>query len=439
MSALKTLLDDLMEQRTFRFEEPWRLSSRALSLAIPIVRTEYGERNYLVLEEISESNGVVDIMDSGEIRRLIVKNRVNKPVFIRGGVMVKGETQPRAVRFSVVVSPGEERQIEALCVHDVRPIRARARMRTTREVPIGLQMILYKGRQDELWEAIRYFRTTPRGRFHDTTDLTEIVEAFEEGDRTIREVIEKFPLIENQVGVAVIDAKGVLAIELFDHPDSWSAVAKGAGRKFAEVLAEESDFEVFKPDREGIMEAIRNFISKLADCEEREVFKSERARTSLLRGKDVYGEYTVLDGSVIHLMAVRRYPRLYPRVIEPYFEPEISEGPSSMGILRMVRWNESSIFNARLRAGTEKTIQTLRRVLEVLEEGGKPWAELESCLSKEMSTATLSKRLKNGLSQGLIVRSLRGNGRIVYELTAKGKALLERAKKKKKDGEESPK
>jgi len=45
-----------------------------------------------------------------------------------------------------------------------------------------------------------------------------------------------------------------------------------------------------------------------------------------------------------------------------------------------------------------------------------------------MSTATLSKRLKNGLRHGLIVRSLRQDGRVIYELTAKGKALLERAR-----------
>ena len=49
MSTLLPLLADLREQRTFAFEEPWRLSSRSLGLAVPIVRKEYGPRGYVLL------------------------------------------------------------------------------------------------------------------------------------------------------------------------------------------------------------------------------------------------------------------------------------------------------------------------------------------------------------------------------------------------------
>jgi len=346
VSLLKPLLEDLAEQRTFRFEEPWRLSSKALGLAVPIVRAEYGERTYLVLDEIP---GGVDIRDSGEIRRLIAKSGVDKPVFIRGGVLVKGETQPRAIRFGVVVLPGEERPIEAFCVHDVRPIRTGARMAMARDIPIELAASLVEGDQAEIWDRIRarahriarrvgaeraapvIVEELPRGvlparyfhaRYTLPTDLIAIEEALEEADRRIKDVIERFPLIKDQVGVAVLDAKGVFAMELFDHPDSWSAIAKNAGRKFAEVLAEEGDYEVFKPDKEGIAQAIRAFIEKLGACDEREVFKNKVAKTFLLKGEDVYGEYTVLEGSVIHLMAVRAEERFRPyiRMAERFFE-----------------------------------------------------------------------------------------------------------------------
>ncbi len=352
MSLLKPLLDDLAEQRTFRFEEPWRLSSKALGLAVPIVRTEYGERAYLVLDEIP---GGVDIRDSGEIRRLIAKSGVDKPVFIRGGVLVKGETQPRAIRFGVVVLPGEERPIEAFCVHDVRPIRTGAKMWMAGDAPVELYASLASGDQTEVWDRIRtraltiaervrarraarragpimeepameIIREAPcyyaSARYMLPTDLIAIEEALEEADRRIQDVIERFPLIKDQVGVAVLDAKGVFAMELFDHPDSWSAIAKNAGRKFAEVLAEEGDYEVFRPDKEGIAQAIRAFIEKLGACDEREVFKNKVAKTFLLKGEDVYGEYTVLEDSVIHLMAVRAEERFRPyiRMAERFFE-----------------------------------------------------------------------------------------------------------------------
>ena len=351
MSALLPLLADLREQRTFAFEEPWRLSSRSLGLAVPIVRKEYGPRGYVLLEELP---GGVEVRDSGSIRRLIARSGVEKPVFIRGGLVMKGETQPRAVRFSVVILPGEEKAIEALCVDEARPIRTMARMAPARDVPARVLKELVKGDQAGVWREVRTLqmevvpryakpmgemifprhraRERARGRAREerrvstrrfrvigpeimhfrlrlrppiTTDLLRISEALEEARKDIRDVIERFPLLKDQVGVVILDAKGVYAMELFDHPDSWSAIAKNAGRKFAEVLAEQAEFGVFKPDKEGIMEAIRAFLDKLAACDEEVVFKNRLSQTAVLRGEGVQGEYTVLEGSVIHLMAMR--------------------------------------------------------------------------------------------------------------------------------------
>jgi len=439
VEALRSLLADLAEQRTFRFEEPWRLSSRSLGLAVPIVRTEYGERAYVVLDEIP---GGVEVRDSVEIRRLIMRSGVDKPVFVRGGLILKGETQPRTVRYGVVIFPGEEKDVEALCVHDVRPIRRLASMAPARDVPIKLMASVIEGDQLEVWHSIREralggaarWRYRPRRRgptilteLHEpvvhafTTNLLVIEEELESARREIGEVIERFPLIKDQVGVAILDARGTYALELYDHPDSWSAAAKKAGRKFAEVLAEEAEFEIFKPDKEGIMEAIRAFLSRLADCEEREVFRSRTARTYLLEGDGVRGEYTVLEGSVIHLLAVRAEERRRPRwelVRVPEREPRVEVAR------RLLEFFAEEGIELR----RDRTVETLYKVLEALEEGGRTWSELEDELKGQMSTATLSKRLKNGLRHGLVVRTLRSNGRVIYELTAKGKALLERAR-----------
>ncbi len=383
MGALKALLEDLAEQRTYRFEEPWRFSSRALGLAVPIVRTSYGERAYLLLDEIP---GGVDIRDSGEIRRLIAKSGVDKPVFIRGGLIVRGETQPRTIRFGVIIMPGEEKPIEALCVHDVRPIRASARMRPARDVPARLLESVIEGDQARVWSRIRAraaaVARARRGPSMEEivrelammhaglamsyclalpeieTDLVRVEEELERAIRDIREVIERFPLIKDQVGVAILDARGVYAMELFDHPDSWSTVAKNAGRKFAEVLAEESEHEIFKPDKEGIMEAIRAFLSKLGESEEKVVFKSKTAYTSILRGDGVCGEYTVLDESVIHLMAVRaeehrfEFEAPFPDIRFEVFEVEAPRGGRPERSGRRARRGIISFFRRVLRRGS---------------------------------------------------------------------------------------
>jgi len=336
VSALKPLLADLKEQRTYRFLEPWRISSRALGLAVPIVRTDYGPRAYLVLDEIP---GGVDIRDSGSIRRLIARSGVNKPVFVRGGLILKGETQPRAIRFSVVILPGEERPIEALCVHEVRPIRAMAKFRLARDIPAEFYEALVRGDQIEMWSRIREVAkelacreevpvvcarlAAPLPYTAPMLDLTRISEELEVARKNIRDVVERFHPVKDQVGVVILDAMGVYALEVFDHPDSWSAVARNVGRKFAEVLAKEGEYEIFTPNKEGIMRAIETFLDKLEACSEEEVFRNKVARTSVLKGEGVCGEYTVLEGSVIHLLAVRTEGR--PRRLSEeftFFRPE---------------------------------------------------------------------------------------------------------------------
>ncbi|RLI07594.1 hypothetical protein DRO32_03610, partial [Candidatus Bathyarchaeota archaeon] len=197
MAGLESLLADLREQRTYRFMEPWRLSSRSLGLAVPIVRTSYGERAYILLDEIP---GEVDVRDSGSIRRLIAKSRVDKPVFVRGGLILKGETQPRAVRFSVIIFPGEVRPLEALCVHDVRPITVRALM-TPIEADVSADLVgeLTEGDQLGLWRKVamkahKFFRVIGPGRPSAPsmrlarelpTDLVRIITEMEKARRDI--------------------------------------------------------------------------------------------------------------------------------------------------------------------------------------------------------------------------------------------------------------
>ena len=74
-----------------------------------------------------------------------------------------------------------------------------------------------------------------------------------------------------------------------------------------------------------------------------------------------------------------------------------------------------------------RSVETFFEVLRALGEGGKPWSELEALLGKKMSTATLSRRLKDGMRHGLIVKTLGPDGRVIYELTAKGRMVLEMA------------
>jgi len=235
--------------------------------------------------------------------------------------------------------------------------------------------------------------------------------------------VEKFPNVKDQVGVVIIDTKGVYAIELFDHPNSWGTVAKKAGRKFAEVLVEQQEASIFKPDKEAVFDAIMIFLDKLRACQEKEVFRSHSSYTRLIEGDDIVGEYTVLKGSVIHLMATRAEERPPPFFFRRYrrYLPLITtrlHAPRTMELMIIEETREVPM--------SRRVEESLYKVLNVLREGGKTWSEIEKALSGTLSPATISRRIKNGLNQGLIMKTLRDDGKVVYELTAKGLALLEK-------------
>ena len=434
--VLLKLIEDLENQATFRFLEPWRYSPKSLALVVPIVRVKYGSREYIMLDEL---HGILSIRDAGTIGKVIVENDSDKYVFIRGGCVLEGLTQPRALRYSIVAEPRETYTVDVVCVHETSPIRRGSELRPTLYVPLKLRHVVTKGSQHEVWDTIRHFSMLMLSR--ESSNLIEVVRSLERARTKIADVIEKFPLVKDQVGVIIVDTKGVEVLELFDHPKSWEAIAKKAGKEFGEVLAEEQEVPIFKPDVKAIRKAINIFLGKIKECRETEVFKGKNTYTKLLEGDGIVGEYTVLNNNTIHLMVTRtekpperkvHIPRLtvFHEVLET--RPPRGRPTPFRGITeeRPTTYFMSLIDLSRIR--DRRVEESLYKVLEALRGKSLTWTELVEKLSKKVSPATISRRLKNGINQGLIAKTLRENGKPAYTLTAKGEALLERIKEERR-------
>ena len=430
------LIDDLERQKTFRFLEPWRYSSKSLALVVPIVRVRYGSREYIVIDEVP---GILSIRDAGTVGKVIVENSSDKHVFIRGGCILEGLTQPRALRYGILVEPGTTYTVDVVCVHATSPIRRGRELRPALYVPFMLKHVISRGSQNEVWDSIGRYALAYLNRY--VPDLTEVVRSIEKVQTKIADVIEKFPLVKDQVGVIIVGTKGVEALELFDHPKSWSAIAKNAGKEFGEILVEEQEIPIFKPDSEAIKEAINVFLGKIKECRETEVFKGKNTYTKLLEGNGIVGEYTVLNNNTIHLMVTRAE--------KPFAKPKhyitsparISEREEAVReYLRMARRREKPrsltyipTFSIKHTLPVDRRVEkTLYKVLETLKEKPLTWAEIVETLAHKVSPATISRRLKNGINQGLIAKTLRENGKPAYTLTAKGTALLERIKEERR-------
>ncbi len=420
-NILLGVINDLKEERGFKFLEPWMYSSNSLVAVVPIVRSgAIGSREYVVFEEVPP--GTVSIVDTGELGKLEVASNYDKPVFIRGGSIVEGRTQPRAIRYGIVAEPHTKTLINVVCVNETRPIMPKASLEFRAYAPLELRDSIIEGEQHEVWRRIREFSYSlvSREAATPTTStslyLVDVVRDLERSRGEVVDVIKKFPIVENQVGVVIIDAlEGVKVLEVFDHPDSWRAISKFVKEEFANVLtkaSEELPFQVI-PDLNRVKRAVSKFLDRAVRCSEYTAYRGKNSYTIILKGEEVIGEYTVLNNELIHLMLTRPRRRVEPEVI-----------PRS-ALMRII---DRSTYDLVRETREGRVLRSLFMVLKALESEPLTWTELVRRVER-LSPATISRRLREGLVQGLITKTVRDDGREVYYLTAKGKALLEALKR----------
>jgi DNA-binding transcriptional ArsR family regulator len=411
----------------FEFKEPWR-AGKALAVIVPIVAKKAGIRNYVVLEEVQDK---VRITDTGSIGEAKVEGEFDKPTFIRGGTMLKGATQERATQFSVIVTPGKaETFVPVHCVHASKGIHPGAFFSVAMSyTPPKVQSNMLAARsQNHTWNAVANYSANILARWGPSTaslpvghdDLVGVQESITKFRRDLENLLQQIPDYMDQVGSVVIDPDGIVGLEMYDHPDSWKAVAEKVKRTFTEALTREDKAGIFKPDLDAALTVINTFLERLDKAEEREVFNMNNARTAIFKVEGYVGEYTTLNGRTIHLTVTRReeaekpQPLSFPqrRWSERY---ESTAGPATVFYTTPTTavsdvWRENR--KRKMRKGVE--------VLTSLEEP-KTWTSLTSEL--KMSKATLSSSLKKFQEMGLVEKYRDPNGVTRYNLTAYGQEL----------------
>jgi ribosomal protein S27AE len=341
---LKNFLEELIIGENYKFGEPWQLTSHSLSAVVPITRTFDQARNYLVLQEIPKDRIIVT--DSGHINKVNVALKgVEKPVFVRAGTIFKGQgTQSRTSGMGVVLEPEKENLVDVYCVHATHPISHRSSFAfSSNVVPRRVEEVLVSPSKSQarVWEstAVRGFRARvthcpqcgssrllqnyeaelvcvkcgyvipamQRGVSMHRDNLVANLDEMTKFNEEVENMLSKIPAdLDNQVGVVIIDSRGVLGLEMFDHPDSWRAFSRSVVRNYADVLAKERAADgLFELRTERVPDAIKGFLEKAQKLSETPVFKNRISETRIFSG-DLAGEYTCMGSNVIHLILKRK-------------------------------------------------------------------------------------------------------------------------------------
>lgn len=411
--------------RRFKWGKPWRLNDRAMGVVVPIIREDKGERNYVILEEAKDK---VEIKDTGRIGEVSVKSKSDKPVFIRGGTLLKGQgTQSRVVACGTIVMPEKEEIVKGgkvavpvpvACVHSSHPISLGAGFDVVGKSHAPRIMMSYlRGHstdQHALWGSVNNFASlsADSGVGGVSNDLIHTIEQVDRFKVDVEKIIDKVPTVENQVGMIVLDDKGVVGIEMFDHPGSWKALVKSIVKSYADVLGREDKDNIFEIKLERIIPMAQRFWEKLQTCKEGEVlFECNGAKTVSFKGDGIVGEYTVLNGEGIHAVATRVEKQMerQPHRILPELAHAIRRG-----------WVEELPSRGSAR---DYISRTSNAVLFHLSSEPRTFTELAK--KAPVSKPTLSRRLKNGVRDQLVAKTSEG-----YQLTAKGLYALRKMENK---------
>ena len=433
----KQMLVNRLLNEEYTLGEPWKLP-KGTGFVLPILGAPpFPERGYVLLQEVVDK---VKFTDSGGISKVGVTNLTGGPVYIRKGTMLKGQgTQSRSPISGYVAEPSKVPvTIPVNCIHASHGIRGGADFDAKGITPHSIYMAL--GDQGRTWSnarnwsdrtraggsgsAIRYARGPTASAL--SVNLSSLrpdnvvatMNRIEEVKGTVEDVLKDIPGDHvTQVGIAVFDLKGVVAVETFDHPDSWKAFSDSITRSYAEILTEESDLYEVKTDKAA--SALMSFLRKAAGAAKSLVTSNSVSNVFSLIGEKLSGEIVEIHGKEIHMTLARD-------------ERPLMKVGSPVGGLRPRHHAYRAIFATPAGQGQPYGPESIRYIGNWLRKKGsedilkrieKRGPQRFTDLNKaglNISKSTLSSRLREAQHLGLIGHLSRSNGSPAYGLTPEG-------------------
>jgi len=336
-----TFLWNIAEQKNgFSFGKPWKNSEDSLGLVIPILRKKKVDRNYIMIQETDK----VEIVDQGTIDTAKIESKDDRTVFIRSGVILAGDTQERGVQAGTVVSPHSEMDLKVRCVHASKGINAGSSFKVDDVAPPSVYLALMEDDQRGVWDSVQdYTRSKGKGRsrkrhqFTDrpssarrmgysgdrligasfsssairneslsSDDLLKSMKEVDQSRKTVEGSLKDIPCVDDQVGASIFGMHGVTGFEVFDAHESWAAMHEKVLKKYDDVLLQKQEDSLFELKEEVIPKKISEFIEALMASDTQRTFSSKDGETHLISGENHIGEYTLIDGVVMHIIAFKR-------------------------------------------------------------------------------------------------------------------------------------
>jgi len=332
---------DLKLRNGFYLDQEVKVKNPGIKV-FPIKSRKKVIREYKVLEEVEDQ---IRFEETGTISKIRVINYSKYPVFIRAGEILKGKSQNRAIKRSIVVFPGEEEYenkgylqvADVFCVHSTQAITG-GTFTVSCLVPHYHESLLYSNAsQSDIWRANTSWNNSSPYSWNEewvqpytlgTSDFSPndlyLKVKYYYDDSYVEELMKKKRL-KDCIGIVILDWFGIKAVEIFDSAESWSAIRRKIFQKYS------IDFQDNWRKCRITKESAEKMLKDLLKCKFKTIAKyfnkqgSKYSSTVYIGNLGKYeGEITKLNRRVIHFACVRGMNDYY----KPIRELEISqEGP----------------------------------------------------------------------------------------------------------------
>jgi hypothetical protein len=273
----------------------------------PLSWAEPGKPPYRLLGPAIEAGEalVEEVSHDGSVPHLLVTNKGDCPVLVPEGVILVGAKQNRLVNVTVLVPPRSNLTLPVSCVeqgrwrYEAHDFQAKfhappsLRSRNMRAVHLNRTARgAAESDQRAVWDEVAR-NLDERNIRSKTASLADGLRAAERQSHRYR---DRLRMPEHASGVLVAQADRVVALDLFDSPDTLQAVwERLSGAYFFEAGANAD------PGREASLETASRFVQRIAACVRPRVPALGLGEEYEIVGQGVVGAALVYSGRVCHL------------------------------------------------------------------------------------------------------------------------------------------
>lgn len=288
----------------------------------PILAEKERELSYLVMAD-ALNHGILTIgeKNGGEVPILLATNAGLEPILILDGEQLIGAKQNRMTNRSILLPPQSITEIPVSCMEQGRwhhqsdhfspapqhaPSKVRRKARETEARASYDAEARGPGArsshrdlaqaQGEVWDEIREFGDKLGG----TSDTGALNTIFENRRGQMRDWVQSFPLVQNQIGVAAFNGRVPLAMDAVGSPSIYGKVHERLLTGY--ILDAMEGWHPERPSARPSPDDAEQLITALGTTERVPSLSVGAGKYRILRGRLLGGEL-VEDDKLVHLSA----------------------------------------------------------------------------------------------------------------------------------------